>query len=135
MATSTQFWTQDVTKLLKQIRSHTGKIKHGTVQGKEGSAAVVIIEIDICLHKCQKRLKGQFLFQLEVAELISYWKKEPLTSSLRCHFVKAVINQKTNFLFLDVSLLSSLVEHSKHQLPKCSVVKERERFALWSLNI
>lgn len=50
-------------------------------QGKEQDV-VVVIEIDAWLHKCQKRLKGQFLFQLEVAELIRYWKKEHILKAL-----------------------------------------------------
>lgn len=103
-------------------------MKRGTVQGKEEGAAVVITEIDICLHKYQKILKGQFLFQLEVAELISCLKKELLTGSLRCHFVKAAKPISCSWMFHSFPPRLSTANIS-------SVVIERERFAIQSNNL
>lgn len=55
------------------------KMKHGSAHEGEGNRSVAVItEIDVWFQKCQEGLKGQFLFPLKVAELISYWKKEQI---------------------------------------------------------
>lgn len=112
-------------------------MKHGTAHEGGGNCGVVVItEIDVWFQKCQEGLKGQFLFPLKAAELISYWRKEHKLRPLSLVHEDVILRSRINRRPISTSEMFNFFLLYRVQLLKWSLKQsvKKKRFALRSMD-